>query len=117
MLDSIRARLRMAPIRDEVGRLESIHDRLELIPEAPGVRLSAAAAPQAQASPNKDVSILHGRDNEAKQEVARFIAQIGFRPVILHEQPNRGMTIIEKLEANSDTAVAVVLLTGTTWAP
>lgn len=42
------------------------------------------------------VFIVHGRDNETKQEVARFIEKIGFEPIILHEQSSSGMTIIEK---------------------
>lgn len=42
------------------------------------------------------VFIVHGRDNETKQEVARFIEKIGLEPIILHEQSSSGMTIIEK---------------------
>jgi predicted nucleotide-binding protein len=36
-------------------------------------------------------------------------------PIILGEQPNRGGTIIEKLEANSTVPFVVVLLTGDDW--
>ncbi len=32
-------------------------------------------------------------------------------PIILHEQPNAGLTIIEKFENYSDTVFAVILLT------
>ena len=32
-------------------------------------------------------------------------------PIILHEQPNQGRTVIEKFEAHSDVSFAVVLLT------
>ena len=42
------------------------------------------------------VFIVHGHDNEAKLEIARFIEQMGFEPIILHEQASKGMTIIEK---------------------
>jgi predicted nucleotide-binding protein len=34
----------------------------------------------------------------------------GFEPIILHEQANKGRTVIEKVEANSDVSFAVVLL-------
>jgi predicted nucleotide-binding protein len=57
------------------------------------------------------VFVVHGHDNGTKETVARFLEQQGLQPVILHEQPSRGMTIPEKLIANSDVGFAVVLLT------
>lgn len=57
------------------------------------------------------VFIVHGRDNETKQEVARFIEKIGLEPVILHEQSNSGMTIIEKIEKYTDVGFGIVLYT------
>ena len=57
------------------------------------------------------VFIVHGHDGEARESVARYLGNIGFDPVILHEQANRGRTIIEKVEANSDVGFVVVLLT------
>lgn len=48
---------------------------------------------------NKDkIFIVHGHDNRMKGTVARYIKELGFEPIILHEQANRGKTIIEKLE-------------------
>jgi len=43
--------------------------------------------------------------------VARFLLEVGLEPVILHEQANRGMTVVEKLQANANVGFAVVLLT------
>jgi hypothetical protein len=60
---------------------------------------------------SKKVFIVHGHDGEAREAVARFISTIGLIPIILHEQANRGRTIIEKVEANSDVGFAIVLLT------
>ncbi|MDN0075060.1 nucleotide-binding protein [Crenobacter sp. SG2303] len=58
------------------------------------------------------VFIVHGRDNEAKQEVSRFIESIGLEAIILHEQASSGMTIIEKIEHySSDADFALVLYT------
>lgn len=58
------------------------------------------------------VFIVHGRDNESKQEVARFIENIGLEPIILHEQASGGKTIIEKIEHYSEEAgFAIVLYT------
>lgn len=57
------------------------------------------------------VFLVHGHDNEAKETVARFIERLGLEAVILHEQANRGRTIIEKLEHHVDAFFAVVILT------
>ena len=60
---------------------------------------------------NKKVFIVHGHDELAESQMARFIEKIGLQAIILHEQPNSGRTIIEKIEANSDVQYAVVLYT------
>lgn len=57
------------------------------------------------------VFVVHGRNNEVKETVARFIEKIGVTPIILHEQPNGGKTIIEKFEDFSDVGFAVILMT------
>lgn len=58
------------------------------------------------------VFIVHGHDNETKQEVARFIEQIGLQTIILHEQASSGMTIIEKIEHyTNESNFAIVLYT------
>lgn len=59
----------------------------------------------------KKVFIVHGRDDALKNSVARLLTQLNLEPVILHEQPNKGRTIIEKFIAHSDVGFAVVLLT------
>ena len=62
-------------------------------------------------SSNNKVFIVHGHDAELKEKVARFILNIGLDPIILHEKPNLGKTIIEKFENYSDVSYAIVLLT------
>lgn len=62
-------------------------------------------------SKSKEVFIVHGHDDGKKNTVARYIDQLGLKPVILHEQPNKGRTIIEKFEDYSDVSFAIVLLT------
>lgn len=57
------------------------------------------------------VFIVHGHDDGAKNEVARFIEKIGFKAIVLHEQVNSGATIIEKLEKHTDVGFAIVLYT------
>lgn len=61
---------------------------------------------------NKKVFIVHGHNDAIKQEVARTLEHLKLKPIILHEQPNKGRTLIEKFEANgSDVGFAIILLT------
>ena len=60
---------------------------------------------------SKKIFIVHGHDVALKQSVARFLEHLGLEPVILHEQPSIGRTVIEKFEAHADVRFAVVLLT------
>jgi len=63
-----------------------------------GVTHEAGAAVVAQRSAPKSIGrtvlIVHGRDEGAKESVARVISNSGLEPVILAEQPNQGMTLI-----------------------
>ena len=58
-----------------------------------------------------EVFIVHGRDESTKQTVARFLEKLRLDPIILHEQPNQGRTLIEKFEEHAQAAFAVILLT------
>lgn len=61
--------------------------------------------------PNQ-VFVVHGHDDAAKMQVALLIERAGLKPIILHEQPNEGRTIIEKFETHGGSAgFAVILLT------
>lgn len=57
------------------------------------------------------VFIVHGHDHEFKYSVSDFLRKEGFEPIILHEQVNKGRTVIEKIEKNSDAVYAVILYT------
>jgi len=73
---------------------------------------SKADAPGLSSTPlSKRIFLVHGHDEGPRETAARFLEKIGFDPIILHEQANRGRTIIEKIEANRDVGFAVVLLT------
>ena len=58
------------------------------------------------------VFIVHGHDEAAKSDVARFVERLGLDAVILDEQPSEGLTIIEKFEKHATSAdFAIVLIT------
>jgi hypothetical protein len=64
------------------------------------------------ATVSRKVFIVHGRDNEAKVEVARFLSKIGLEEIILHERPNAGRHLLTKFQEEADGAsFAVVLIT------
>ena len=71
----------------------------------------SSAAQEEEWTNTKEIFVIHGRDNEAKETVARFLQNLGLTPVILHEQPNQGRTIIEKFEQHTQVGFAVALLT------
>jgi len=79
-------------------------------------RLSENQQSSSQAVPIAEhVFVVHGRDDSRKFELTRLLdrALIDAEAIVLHEQPNRGATILEKLERNAQKAsYAVVLLTG-----
>ena len=63
-----------------------------------------------QITTNK-IFIVHGRDEGAKNMVARFLEKLALQPVILAEDPAKGRTIIEKFEHHAQVGYAIVLLT------
>lgn len=60
---------------------------------------------------SKKVFIVHGHDEELKNQTEIFLNEIGLEPIILHRQADQGQTVIEKFEANSDVAYAFILMT------
>jgi predicted nucleotide-binding protein len=97
-------------IGDSINRLESIKERLPLMPE-PKRKPLPSAKPKRKSTFSKNIFIVHGHDESAKEAVARFVEKIGLKPIVLHEQPNAGRTIIEKFEDHSNVGFAIVLLT------
>ncbi|MCH7421458.1 nucleotide-binding protein [Shewanella sp. MM_2022_3] len=82
------------------------------IPQVGSFQNVSANEPMVVTRNKRKVFIVHGRDNEAKQEVSRYIEKLGLEAIILHEQASSGMTIIEKIEYYSNDAdFALVLYT------
>jgi len=89
--------------------LKSIVARLDLFEEAVGLGDKVSAEEYGE-----QIFIVHGHDGGVKHEVARLVERLDLQPIILHEQPNRGQTIIEKLEDYSEkleVGYAVIILT------
>jgi hypothetical protein len=60
---------------------------------------------------SNEVFIVHGHDSNSKFELARMLEnEFHVKAIILHEQPNKGNTIIEKLERVSELPRYVFVL-------
>lgn len=57
------------------------------------------------------IFLVHGHDEGALHETARFLEGLEQQVVVLREQPSQGRTIVEKFEEYADVGFAVVLLT------
>lgn len=91
-----------------INSLNGICQRLELYGEPLDVHQHGDANKEV----GDEVFIVHGRDDESKETVARFVETLGITATILHEQPSSGLTIIEKIEKYAGTAgFAIVLIT------
>ena len=93
-------------MRESINSLVGICEELDLYEE------HSEPTNTTQHSFGNDVFIVHGRDDGAKETVARFVEGLGMNAIILHERPSGGRTIIEKIEKYSDDAgFAIVLIT------
>ena len=59
---------------------------------------------------SNNIFIVHGHDGELKEQVARLLDKLNIIPIILHEQPSAGKTIIEKIEKYSETTNFAIIL-------
>ncbi len=95
-------------IESKLTSLLAIIARLEVFPD---YIFQADIGNKSNEEITKRVFIVHGHDNAAKEELARYLVKIDLEPIILHEQPDRGQTIIEKIQSNSNVSFAIILLT------
>lgn len=79
----------------QITELESLVERLELIPEATGAA-PLPTQPKGHIA-GRSVFVVHGHDEAAKSETARFIERLGLEAIILHEQPNKGQRLLKSL--------------------
>nr|VFK16205.1 MAG: Predicted nucleotide-binding protein containing TIR-like domain-containing protein [Candidatus Kentron sp. LPFa] len=92
--------------------LESIIEEIETYWADDPVPSQPQATQTSVTPSSKKLFIIHGRDDGTKETVARFIEKLGLEPVILHEQANKGRSIIDKFEQHAEeTAFAIALLT------
>ncbi|WP_126971138.1 nucleotide-binding protein [Xanthomonas sp. BRIP62411] len=97
-----RERLKLGTLRD------ILRERIE---DSEEPTTASRAAPAKGRESTRHVFVVHGHDDGLKETVARYLSRLELTPVVLHEQPNQGRTIIEKFEHHADVDFAVVLFT------
>lgn len=98
-------------IDKKIHRIDSIIERLELIPLSSSVTQSEQLTATTSQPKSKKVFVVHGHDDVAKTSLEVFLHEIGLEPVVLHRQADQGLTVIEKFEKHSDVGYAFILLT------
>ncbi|HYP21957.1 MAG TPA: nucleotide-binding protein [Actinomycetota bacterium] len=96
-------------LRQKTAYLSTLKKRLDLYDEP----IEGGPAPARTELRKETIFVVHGHDRAAELEVLRFLERAtDLRPVVLHDEPNRGRTIIEKFEEVAANATyAVVILT------
>lgn len=98
-------------IDKKIHRLDSLIERLELIPLSKQVAQTSPLPESSSQPKTQKVFVVHGHDEVAKTSLEVFLHEIGLEPVVLHRQADEGMTVIEKFEKHSDVGYAFILLT------
>ncbi len=98
---------RAGSLQTQKRKLEGLRELLQTeLQLSGGVTLEATSEPKGH-----KVFLVHGHDDRALHEVARFLEKLRQDVIVLREQPNQGRTVIEKFEDYANVGFAVVLLT------
>jgi len=94
-------------LQTQISTLKSLIELLQT-----DIQLSSGQAPAVPRTVSGHrIFLVHGHDERALHETARFLEKLQQKVIILREQPNEGRTIIEKFEEYADVGFAIVLLT------
>lgn len=105
--------LKRKEISKKITNLESLIEKLPLIPLAQTADIKAAGTVDKAIktiNDSKKIFIVHGHDTTIRLEVETLLKDLGYEPIVLFKQPDKGQTIIEKLESEAnDICFAVVI--------
>jgi predicted nucleotide-binding protein len=102
---------RRKELGEKVAELSALISVLELEIEVAPAHLDSTPDAHSIALNSSEIFVVHGHDSELRNDTARFLQLLGLKPIVLHEQPNKGRTLIEKFTDHSAVGFAVVLLT------
>ncbi len=72
--------------------------------------IKVTKVPKGNIALSNRIFIVHGRNDTMKLSVDKFLKKFDLTPIILHEQPKGGQTIIEQIEKYSDVGFSIVCL-------
>jgi predicted nucleotide-binding protein len=89
--------------------VESLEGKLKDLEGEPAVEKQPGTSEAT--SDNRRVFVVHGHDDGAKEAVTRFLAKLDMKPEVLHERPDEGTTVLDKLGVRAPNDFAVFMLT------
>jgi predicted nucleotide-binding protein len=101
----------------EAERRKRLAEQIELLEAViedfpPVQQQTVSVASKIDPKSSDKIFIVHGHNDALKYEIAHSLQRVGLDVTILHEQPNKGQTIIEKFSSHAaEVGFAVVLLT------
>ncbi len=95
-------------LKVKILSLESIFELIDLIPTQ---IINTENEFKNNSMKSKNVFIIHGHNEEMKKNVQLMLERIGLNAIVLHERPDKGRTIIDKLiEEGAEAKYAIALL-------
>lgn len=94
----------------KIEYLTNLRDNLlPLLPISPDIKKDVVTSSVVM-KPTKNVFIVHGHDISKLNEVELLINTLGYNPIILCKEPNKGQTITEKIESNAEGACYAIVI-------
>lgn len=94
----------------KINELEGLLAKVNLIHSEVETTRRAFAVEEAAITANDTVFIIHGHDDAMKRAVQLFISRADLKDIVLHEQPDKNRTVIEKLIEEGNSAAYVIAL-------
>jgi len=96
---------------NSVDVTREIFDEVQTVGNVPEAIRKAVASREKPGQSPKTVFIVHGHDHDLLRDLELALHRWKLDPIVLSERASRGMTLVEKVEANADVGFAFVLLT------
>jgi predicted nucleotide-binding protein len=98
-----RVEVKINALESLLAKVNLIHSEVET--SRPDIELQQAAI-----TLNDTVFIIHGHDDAMKKAVQLFLTRANLKDIVLHEQPDKNRTVIEKLIEEGNSAAYVIAL-------
>jgi predicted nucleotide-binding protein len=97
-------------LEEKLQELESLIKKADLIPSNSNPASRTVKNSETDSNKHPVVFIIHGHDEEMKRNVQLFLNRGDLQDIVLHEQPDRNRTVIEKLIEKGSSADYVIAL-------